>query len=68
MECLAVDFPADPIEDVDGPFERNEDEADHRVLLAAAVDLFAGPDDAREGDQVTLVVARHPSRLGTSDS
>jgi hypothetical protein len=48
MECLAVDFPADPIEDVDGPFERNEDEADDRVLLAAAVDLFAGASFANK--------------------
>jgi hypothetical protein len=48
MECLAVDFPPDPLEDVDGPRERNEDEADGRVMLAAAVDLFAGASFANK--------------------
>lgn len=48
MECLAVDFPPGPLEDVDGQRERNEDEPDGRVMLAAAVDLFAGASFANK--------------------
>jgi Putative peptidoglycan binding domain len=42
LYCLSVDFPSDPLEKPDGDGEVNEDEPDDRVLLAAAVDLFAG--------------------------
>ncbi len=41
MYCLSVDFPCDPLEDL-GEGEANEDEPDDRVILSAAVDLFAG--------------------------
>ncbi|HEY0555747.1 MAG TPA: hypothetical protein VGG20_15945 [Thermoanaerobaculia bacterium] len=42
MFCLSVDFPSDPLEDSCDEVERNQDEPDDRVQLAAAVDLFAG--------------------------
>jgi hypothetical protein len=41
MYCLSVDFPSDPLENL-GEGEANEDEPDERVILSAAVDLFAG--------------------------
>jgi hypothetical protein len=42
MYCLSVDFPSDPLECPGAVHELYEDEPDKRVLLAAAVDLFAG--------------------------
>ena len=41
MHCLSVHFPSDPLEELDGG-EANEDEPDERVVLSAAIDLFAG--------------------------
>ncbi len=42
MSCLCVDFPSGPLEELDDEGEVSEDEPDDRVLLTAAVDLFAG--------------------------
>jgi hypothetical protein len=42
MNCVAIDFPPDPLEAIEGDGEPYEDEPDTRVMLTAAIDLFAG--------------------------
>jgi hypothetical protein len=42
MNCVAIDFPADPLPGVEGDGEPHEDEPDTRAVLTAAIDLFAG--------------------------
>jgi hypothetical protein len=42
LHCLVVDFDAAPLDALGPETELHEDEPDDRVLLAAAVDLFAG--------------------------
>jgi hypothetical protein len=49
LACLAVDFPADPLETLADISEAHEDEPDDRVLLGAAVDLFAGATFVSKG-------------------
>jgi hypothetical protein len=61
MQCVAVDFPSDPLERCDGEF--CEDEPDDRTQLVAAVDLFAGAafiskDDPGRRDRLIIGIVR----------
>jgi hypothetical protein len=63
MKCIAVDYPADPLEEENGDEEFCEDESDDRVQLAAAIDLLAGAafvskDDPGQRDRFIIGVVR----------
>jgi hypothetical protein len=63
MNCIAVDYPAEPLEEENWDGEFCEDESDDRVQLAAAIDLLAGAafvskDDSCQRDRFIIGVIR----------
>jgi hypothetical protein len=63
LDCLAADFPANPLGEACGEGEVNEDEPDDRAHLAAVLDLFAGAafvskDDPKQHERFVVSIVR----------